>query len=135
MVLEGRHYAVPVAGVREVLRLGKLTEVPRGPPTLAGLIDVRGDLVPVFDIRKRLRAFGCSAPVCDWKPSARVVRMREVAGGAGIIADAVQGVVPLALAEAVSSSSVRENRPCVAGVICRLGIEYALLDVEQAVSG
>lgn len=52
-VLAGETYAVPIAHVAEILRLPPLTEVPRAPATVLGVVSVRGKLVTVLDLRKR----------------------------------------------------------------------------------
>lgn len=47
-------FAVASAGVAEVLRDGKITRVPQAPEALVGLIHLRGRIVPVIDMRRRL---------------------------------------------------------------------------------
>lgn len=48
-------YAVPIAYVKEILKLPPLTEVPRAPFDVMGVISVRGRIVTVRDLRRRLR--------------------------------------------------------------------------------
>lgn len=48
-------YAVPIAYVKEILKLPPLTEVPRAPADVMGVISVRGRIVTVRDLRRRLR--------------------------------------------------------------------------------
>lgn len=48
-------YAVPIAFVKEILKLPPLTEVPRAPADVIGVISVRGRIVTVRDLRRRLR--------------------------------------------------------------------------------
>ncbi len=47
-------FAVPVAVVREILDYRASFRVPEGPDYLVGLIDVRGQGVPVIDLRRKL---------------------------------------------------------------------------------
>lgn len=47
-------FAVPTACVRELIELGQLTKVPRLPPSIRGVINLRGRVVPVIDLRRRL---------------------------------------------------------------------------------
>lgn len=49
--LENEHYAVDVAKVREVLELVPITEVPKTPGFMKGVINLRGGVVPVLDMR------------------------------------------------------------------------------------
>jgi purine-binding chemotaxis protein CheW len=54
-VLGGDVYAAPVALVREILKPPPLTPVPRAPNAILGIVSVRGQLVTVLDLRRRLR--------------------------------------------------------------------------------
>jgi purine-binding chemotaxis protein CheW len=55
-------YAIPLTSVREVVRAVLVTPLPEAPPVIEGVIDVRGELVPVLDLRLR---FGHSARALD----------------------------------------------------------------------
>jgi purine-binding chemotaxis protein CheW len=55
-VVCGHMYGVSLGEVREILRLPPLTEVPRAPVWVMGVVSVRGLLVTVIDLRVRLRA-------------------------------------------------------------------------------
>jgi purine-binding chemotaxis protein CheW len=48
-------YAVGIGSVREIVNPAPLTELPHAPPTVAGVIDHRGEVVPVVDLRARFR--------------------------------------------------------------------------------
>lgn len=52
--LEGRRCAVRASAVAEVLAAVATSPVPRQPPYVAGVIDLRGTIVPVLDLRVRL---------------------------------------------------------------------------------
>src|SRR5271165_1872562 len=49
--LGGEGYALEVMRVQEVLDMQSLTEVPGGPKSLLGVINLRGHVVPVYDLR------------------------------------------------------------------------------------
>jgi len=49
--VDGRFLGVDVTRVREVLRPQELTRVPLAPPQIAGLINLRGEIVTAFDLR------------------------------------------------------------------------------------
>jgi purine-binding chemotaxis protein CheW len=48
-------YGIEVERVREVLRQQDITSVPLAPPTVAGLINLRGQVVTTVDLRERLQ--------------------------------------------------------------------------------
>lgn len=53
--VQGQRYGLAVADVREVLRAVSLTPLPRAPAIIEGVIDLRGALVPVLDLRRRFQ--------------------------------------------------------------------------------
>ena len=54
-VLAGDTYAAPVERVREIVKPPRLTPVPRAPEATMGIVSVRGQLVTVIDLRRKLR--------------------------------------------------------------------------------
>lgn len=52
--LEGEEYGVPIRQVREILRVPEISRVPQAPPHVRGVINVRGQILPVVEIRTRL---------------------------------------------------------------------------------
>lgn len=53
--LNGHRYGLPAADVQEVVRAVALAPLPKAPPIVEGVINVRGQVVPVLDIRTRFR--------------------------------------------------------------------------------
>jgi purine-binding chemotaxis protein CheW len=51
--LAGEQYGVRITQVQEINRLAKITKVPRAPRFVEGVINLRGDVIPVIDLRKR----------------------------------------------------------------------------------
>ncbi|HZP97454.1 MAG TPA: chemotaxis protein CheW [Candidatus Limnocylindria bacterium] len=51
--LAGERCALPAADVREVLRAVLPARLPNAPEIVAGVLDVRGELVPLVDVRRR----------------------------------------------------------------------------------
>jgi purine-binding chemotaxis protein CheW len=49
-----QRFALPLPNVREVLRAVAITRLPDAPAVIEGVIDVRGSLVPVMDLRARV---------------------------------------------------------------------------------
>ena len=48
-------FGVPIAMVREIVRVPEITAVPNASDTIEGVINLRGRIVPVVDLRKRFR--------------------------------------------------------------------------------
>jgi purine-binding chemotaxis protein CheW len=53
--LAGEAYAIRIALIAEILKPPPITQVPRAPRSVVGVISVRGRLVTVIDLRRRLR--------------------------------------------------------------------------------
>jgi len=51
--LQTEHFSVPVLRVREIMRLCAITPVPRMPPYIKGVLNLRGKIIPVIDLRDR----------------------------------------------------------------------------------
>ncbi|HWA16570.1 MAG TPA: chemotaxis protein CheW [Gemmatimonadales bacterium] len=51
--LSGRRFALTSTVVREIVRAVSMAPLPKAPPIIEGVINVRGTLVPVLDIRQR----------------------------------------------------------------------------------
>lgn len=85
--LGGRAYAFTIVDVVEVLHMVALTPVPAAPPWLAGVLNLRGELIPVIDARVRLHLPapqpGLHTPIIVGKVDGR---------GLGLIVDAVTGM-------------------------------------------
>jgi purine-binding chemotaxis protein CheW len=46
-------YAIPILAVQEINRMMPITRVPNSPPSVEGVINLRGRIIPVIDLRKR----------------------------------------------------------------------------------
>ncbi len=54
-VVDAHYLGIPVRDVQEVLRRQRLTRVPLAPTVVAGLINLRGQIVPALEMRELLR--------------------------------------------------------------------------------
>ncbi len=92
--LESEVFALDVTQVREVLDLTPITKVPRSPDFMRGVINVRGSVVPVVDLRLK---FGLSQ--VEKTLDTRIVVMEISLDGEitvlGAIADSVHEVIEL----------------------------------------
>lgn len=80
-------YAIPLDTVREVVRAVAITRLPKAPAVVAGVINVRGTAVPVYDVRAR---FG--APARELDPGERFVIVRAGSRTAALWVDHVHWI-------------------------------------------
>jgi purine-binding chemotaxis protein CheW len=83
-------YAIPASQVLHLESFETATHVPGAPPYVAGLVQVRGRVVPVVDLRKR---FGL--PPTDRELAHRVVVVQLGARVAGLLVDSAREVMQL----------------------------------------
>ncbi len=84
-------YGVDILSIREIIKLREITEVPRAPRFLLGVVTVRGLVLPVVDLRVRLRLD--AAPLSR---SARILVCIHKGERYGLLVDEVRGVVRFA---------------------------------------
>ncbi|MCP3101436.1 chemotaxis protein CheW [Myxococcus sp. K15C18031901] len=139
--LEGESYAVPIRAVREISKVPPLTEIPRAEPQLLGLMNLRGELLPAYDVKVRLglaeKAPLVAGPEAPPPPrDARIIVLRTQTGPAGVWVDGVAGVVKLkpSMLEPPPASLRMGDRDCVVGIGRRGPSLYILLDPEQALA-
>ena len=89
-LLGGQPHAVPILSVQEIRRYSAPTPLPGAPPYVLGLINLRGTVVPVFDLRMR---FGAHSPAYDRLTVIVIVVVGE--RHVGIVADDVSRVITL----------------------------------------
>jgi purine-binding chemotaxis protein CheW len=87
-------YGVPVTRVEEVLEHHTVTRVPRCPEFLLGIINVRGRLIPVMDLRRRLGMEAAGVTV-DTRTIVLTLSYGEEELSIGARTDQVQGVIDL----------------------------------------
>lgn len=101
--LDGQVYGVPLARVREIVRVQKTTPVPGMPEHVLGVMNLRGTIVPVVDVRRRL---GMVPRPPDERTCVVVCAFRYE--GIGLIVDTVCDVV------AIEPEAIVEARPAEA---------------------
>ncbi len=89
-VLNSQSYGVPIGTVREINRVGEITAVPKVPHYVSGVMNLRGKVIPVVNLRTRL-AF---EPI-DYTKETCIIVIETTSGQVGMIVDAVKGVMDL----------------------------------------
>ncbi len=105
-MLGREEYALPLARISEIIKPRTVTEVPRCPDFVLGIISLRGVIIPVFDLAAKLK-FGN----VGWERSARIVIVRRSDGElVGLFVDSVRDVVR------VLPDDIEPPPPALAGV-------------------
>lgn len=102
-------YGIDIGYVDNIVRMQKITRVPKAQPYFKGIINLRGEIVPVMSIRRKM---GLEDDVIT--NASRIIILKiEEKGSLGIIVDEVKEVVTLATDEidksAAGSKNVKDN--------------------------
>lgn len=81
-------FALPISTVREIIRVREVTSIPDAPNYVEGVINLRGRIIPVIDLRKR---FG--APVAEGDKKNRIVVVELEMRAIGLIVNSASEVL------------------------------------------
>jgi len=87
-IIDDEEYGVEIAKIREIISICKITQVPESPSYVEGIINLRGDIVPVIDVRKRF-----SKPWKEYDELTCIVVIEYTGYKIGLIVDSVNEVV------------------------------------------
>ena len=126
--LAGETYGINVMRVQEVLRYTEIAPVPGASPHVLGIINLRGNVVPVIDTRLR---FGL--PQGELNDNTRIVIIESNSNVLGILVDSVAEVVYLRASSIESSPNVgqEESARYIQGVSHRDGELLILVDLQK----
>lgn len=125
--VDGEEYAVPVAYVTEIVRLQKSFAIPDVPSYVRGVINLRGKVIPLLDVRNR---FGL--PDAAYTDRTVVVVLEVGEASTGLVVDAVSEVAEI-LPEHVEGNlqiASASGRQMVRGMGKRANGVSFLLDVD-----
>lgn len=102
-------YALPIDLVREIIEYGQVTTVPMMPPFIHGVINLRGNVVPVLDLAAR---FGFELSVPNKRTCIVIIELNldEQQQRIGLVVDAVDAVLD------IETDKVEQAPPFGAGI-------------------
>lgn len=121
-------YGVRIGAVREIVRVPEITAVPNAPGTIEGVINLRGQIVPVMDLRKR---FGLTEIHANKKNRILVVELEKRL--LGLIVNSASEVIKISPSEIEPPGNVfaEGESNYVTGVGKLNGRLIILLDIEK----
>ncbi|MBC7286544.1 MAG: purine-binding chemotaxis protein CheW [Armatimonadetes bacterium] len=108
-------YGIDIHKVQRLLPIPPITKIPGAPDFVEGVTEVRGEVVPVVNMRKRM-----GYQDTEWSDEARViiVELDGYDAHLGLIVDGVSEVfkLPMSEIEPVSEAAVKFRDPLVTGI-------------------
>jgi purine-binding chemotaxis protein CheW len=128
--LGAEDYAIPLLSVKEVVALPDTTRVPHTPPYFLGIMNLRGQVISIFDLRLKLgmkaeNTSETAVVICDFSPLCF-----------GVVVNSVNSVLPLAEDEIKDKPEIesRHNSEYITGVTKVKDKLILLLDLAKALN-
>jgi len=86
----GEDYGVDIQTVKEVIRITQITRLPKAPLFVKGVINLRGDIIPIIDLREK---FGFNRQ--EYVNSSRIIVTEMKGKSVGMVVDSVTSVIRL----------------------------------------
>lgn len=134
VVLDSEAYGIAALKVREIIRLQKITPVPQLPDYMKGVINLRGRVIPVIDLRVK---FALKAEFTERTCIVVVqVKRAEVQSQMGLIVDSVEEVVNVASEEIEPTPEfgVHVDTAYLLGMAKIKGAVKTLLDIDRVIT-
>jgi purine-binding chemotaxis protein CheW len=121
-------YAINIMEIKEIIRPREVTEIPRAPGFVSGVLSLRGIIIPVFNMRLRL-----GLPEGDMSGRERIIVVTQGEEFVGIVVDEVTQVVKIAVNTIEKPPAVLEgiDRDFVSGIGRFNGQMLILLNQEK----
>lgn len=129
--LGAEEFGIPVMTVREIMGLQDITAVPQTPAHVRGVLNLRGKVIPVIDLRLK---FGLEPVEYGQRTSIIVVKIGELM--MGVIVDGVSEVVNLTSVEIEDTPDFGTGiqTPYLLGMAKTKGKVRMLLDIDHVLS-
>ncbi len=129
--LGDEEYGVPITQVKEINRLTTTTKVPRSPVFVEGIINLRGQIIPIIDMKKRF-----DLPLTEYTGEARIIVIQVGNNTFGVEVDSVSEVLR------INSSNIEPAPHIVCGIdsiyitgVAKVGERLLiLLDLDKLLS-
>jgi purine-binding chemotaxis protein CheW len=124
----GETYGVPITSLHEIVRVPEITAVPDAPDYMEGVINLRGKIVSVIDLRKRFGVPGSGAGRRN-----RILVVEHSGRLCGLIVDSASEVLKIPSSDVSPSSAVfhDDRLNCVTGLGKFKGRLIVLLDMGR----
>ena len=110
--LDEQRYALNLSVVKTTVRAVEVTPLPKAPDIVVGVINVKGQIIPVVNVRQRF-----DLPEREMELSDRLIIAITSRRTVALLADAVMGVVELGAQQVVATEEVLPGVEYVEGVL------------------
>jgi len=128
----GEDFALDIIRAKEVVMMRGITPIPEAAESVEGVLNLRGNLIPVFDLRKRLRAAQSNS-----KSDERIIVVELEGVTAGFIVDGASELIRVSEKdiESVPDLLTEIGANYLKGVINQDGRHIAVVDLGEILNG
>ena len=127
--LDGQRYALDLSAVERVERIVEITPLPKAPEIILGVVNVRGDVVPVLNIRKRFRL-----PEREISLSDQLIIANTSARTVALVVDEVIDVIAVSGSAMIDRGEILPGMDYVEGFMKLSGGMVLIHDLEKFLS-
>ncbi|ACA60062.1 chemotaxis protein CheW [Candidatus Desulforudis audaxviator] len=124
--LSGQKYAIPVLNTQEIIKMIDITPIPRADSYIEGVINLRGRIVPIINLNKRL-----DLARSETTRDTRIIVVEHKETSVGMIVDRVQEVGRYNPDEIERPESVMKENEFVSGVVKKENALWLLLQLDK----
>ncbi len=124
-------FCVPIDDVQEIIKIGKITPIPDAPSFIQGLINVRGDIVAIIDVKARFSLPNLGDSVCK-----HIIITQQSSGLFGLMVEEVLEVLRVKKTDINTKPSIllKIHEKFVSGVVVYDNRLIILLDLSGVLS-
>ena len=127
--LGGEHYAIDILKVQEIRGYEVVTRIANAPPSVKGVINLRGNIVPIIDLRIRFHL-----PQAEYDNFTVVIIINVGNRVVGIVVDGVSDVVSLSPEQIQPGPTMAAvDQSCITGLATLEDRMLILLDIQELV--
>lgn len=126
--LNDQQYALPIQETQEIIRMSNITRVPNTKHYVEGIINLRGSIVPVISLNKRL-----NLPVTGYGEDTRIIVVEHGGQKVGMIVDVVLEVGRFTEDEIEPPSVAGDSVDYLKGVVKKKDQLWLLLNLGQVI--
>ncbi|SFB25336.1 purine-binding chemotaxis protein CheW [Acetitomaculum ruminis DSM 5522] len=128
--IDNERYGIDITFVDNIVRMQKITRVPKAQPYFKGVINLRGEVVPVMSMRLRMEQ-----PDDVYTGASRIIIVKmEAAASCGLTVDEVIGVVVLENSEIDRMNNSKDDKQMfINGIGKHEGQLISLLDLNKLI--
>lgn len=128
--LHHQEYGIPLLKVLEVIGMGELTSIPNSPSYFLGIMNLRGLVISIIDLRLKL-----TLPKVERTPETAVIILNIQGGHIGVVVDSVDSVVNLSTDQLSETPQSETQKTDFITNVARLDKKFLLiLDIEKTLS-